>query len=79
MVLLKFTSKNTTFNLEWIPREYALDVCFQGYTSEYQDKICGLMGNDHSDDPGFHKPDGSTVDDVFEFAESWRLEDETCD
>ncbi|XP_006822172.1 BMP-binding endothelial regulator protein-like isoform X2 [Saccoglossus kowalevskii] len=77
MVILHFTSKNTTFTLEWTLGKHQLDVSATG--SDYNGKLCGLMGNSDGN-PGndFQKPDGSYVKDVIEFGESWKVNDKVC-
>nr|XP_006817176.1 PREDICTED: IgGFc-binding protein-like isoform X2 [Saccoglossus kowalevskii] len=71
-IKLHFTSKDTTFSLNWTLRKHALDVSYNG--SFYNGKLCGLMGNADGDPRNdFQKPDGSIVKDAFEFGESWKL------
>nr|XP_006824949.1 PREDICTED: von Willebrand factor-like [Saccoglossus kowalevskii] len=77
-IKLHFTSKDTTFTLNWTLRNHALDVSYSG--SSYNRKLCGLMGNADGDPRNdFQKPDGSIVKDVLEFGESWKLTDKKSD
>ncbi|XP_077861873.1 BMP-binding endothelial regulator protein-like isoform X2 [Saccoglossus kowalevskii] len=75
---LHFTSKNTTFTLNWTLRKHELDVSYSG--SFYNGKLCGLMGNADGDTRNdFQKPDGSIAKDVNDFGESWKLTEKKYD
>ncbi|XP_006818509.1 BMP-binding endothelial regulator protein-like [Saccoglossus kowalevskii] len=76
-IKLNFTSKNTTFTLEWTLRKHALSVTYDG--SFYHGKLCGLMGNaDGIAVNDFQKPDGSVAKDADEFGESWKVNGTKC-
>ncbi|XP_006816822.1 protein SpAN-like [Saccoglossus kowalevskii] len=78
VVILEFTSNNTTFTLEWALRKHALKVNVQGAT--YNGRLCGLMGNSDGDTRNdFQTPDGNVVLDAAEFGESWDVKGQTCD
>ncbi|XP_006816821.1 protein SpAN-like [Saccoglossus kowalevskii] len=78
VVILEFTSNNTTFTLEWALRKHALKVNVQGAT--YNGRLCGLMGNADGDTRNdFQTPDGNVVLDAAEFGESWEVKGQTCE
>lgn len=77
-VTLEFTLKDTAFTVEWTLRRHVLNVFLTG--SDYHGKLCGLLGNYDGDKTNdFMKPDGSIVQDVTEFGESWKSLDLMCD
>ncbi|XP_006818512.2 zonadhesin-like [Saccoglossus kowalevskii] len=77
-IKLNFTSKNTTFTMEWTLRKHALSVNYDG--SFYHGKLCGLMGNaDGIAVNDFQKLDGSVAKDADEFGESWKVYGTKCD
>nr|XP_006824159.1 PREDICTED: IgGFc-binding protein-like [Saccoglossus kowalevskii] len=73
MVALTFTSKNTTFTLNWTLLRHVFDASFIGV--DYNGKLCGLLGNADGDGHNdFVKPNGNIANDVDEFGESWKVE-----
>ncbi|XP_077869177.1 BMP-binding endothelial regulator protein-like isoform X2 [Saccoglossus kowalevskii] len=78
LITLAFTSKYTTFTLEWTPRKHMLKASFSG--TDYNGKLCGLMGNADGDTRNdLQTPDGFEVKDVTAFGESWKVKGEVCD
>nr|XP_002740854.1 PREDICTED: IgGFc-binding protein-like [Saccoglossus kowalevskii] len=77
MVVFSFKSHNTTFTLEWTLYRHVFDASFVG--SDYNGKLCGLLGNADGDRRNdFVKPDGTLAIGVDEFGESWKVHGITC-
>ncbi|XP_006812801.2 von Willebrand factor-like [Saccoglossus kowalevskii] len=77
-ITMNFTSRKTTFTLDWTLRKHALSVSFYG--SFYRGKLCGLMGNaDGNALNDFQKLDGSIAKNDVGFTESWKVREKKCD